>query len=74
VRRRLVRLGVGVAVGTVSLSSVLASAAWAPKITFGPPPTVPANKDECKDGGWQGLGWPNQGQCVASTVPEEKKK
>ena len=30
-------------------------------------PTPPSNPDQCKDGGWQPLGYKNQGQCIAAT-------
>lgn len=30
-------------------------------------PTPPSNPDQCKDGGWQTLGYENQGQCIAAT-------
>ncbi|MGN6169460.1 MAG: HD domain-containing phosphohydrolase [Solirubrobacteraceae bacterium] len=29
-------------------------------------PTPPSNPDQCKDGGWQTLGYENQGQCIAA--------
>jgi uncharacterized repeat protein (TIGR01451 family) len=29
-------------------------------------PTLPTTKDECKKGGWRGLGWPDQGTCITA--------
>ena len=29
-------------------------------------PTVPATKDRCKKGGWEALGWPDQGTCITA--------
>lgn len=29
-------------------------------------PMPPSNTDQCKDGGWQTLGYENQGQCIAA--------
>ena len=39
--------------------------------TFDPPPG-PETKDDCKDGGWEGFGFENQGQCVASVVSQSE--
>jgi len=39
------------------------------------PPTTPASKDECKNGGWQSFSTPtfkNQGQCVSYVQANEK--
>ena len=30
-------------------------------------PTPPSTSDQCKNGGWQTLGYKNQGQCIAAT-------
>lgn len=32
--------------------------------------TQPANKEACKNGGWQQLGFSNQGQCVRAAVAQ----
>jgi hypothetical protein len=29
-------------------------------------PTVPMTKDLCKKGGWEALGWPDQGTCITA--------
>jgi len=29
-------------------------------------PTVPTTKQECKEGGWSNLGWPDQGTCISA--------
>jgi uncharacterized repeat protein (TIGR01451 family) len=29
-------------------------------------PTVPTTKEECKEGGWSNLGWPDQGTCISA--------
>src|SRR5215212_8760730 len=34
--------------------------------TVGCGPTVPATKDLCKKGGWEALGWPDQGTCITA--------
>jgi hypothetical protein len=31
-------------------------------------PPLPANKDQCKNGGWRSFGFKNQGQCVAFVI------
>jgi hypothetical protein len=31
----------------------------------GCPPQLPTTKEQCKKGGWEELGYPNQGQCVS---------
>lgn len=31
------------------------------------PPTPPSSPDQCRDGGWQALGYKNQGQCIAAS-------
>ena len=63
-RRRFVKIAVGVGVGVASLTGVLATPAWAPKIH-----TLPAglNRDACKHGGWADWGYRNQGECVSIT-------
>ena len=35
-------------------------------------PTNPVSKDECTDGAWEGFGFKNQGQCIASIQANEK--
>lgn len=35
---------------------------------------APTNKDQCKNGSWQTLGFKNQGQCVASVQSNENSK
>ncbi len=31
---------------------------------------IPSAKDQCKDGGWQALGYRNPGQCVSAVVSQ----
>ena len=33
-------------------------------VSFTLEPHDPANKDECKNGGWEAFGFRNQGQCI----------
>ena len=35
-------------------------------------PTVPTDKDQCKNGGWQQLGFRNQGQCVSAVNAQQR--
>ncbi|HYE92899.1 MAG TPA: hypothetical protein VEA38_17850 [Terriglobales bacterium] len=39
-----------------------------------PSTSSPANKDDCKDGGWQKFGFKNQGQCVSSTTSGKDRR
>jgi len=56
------RLLVGLfAVTAVSVTAGLASANQAPNQAN----LTGYTKDQCKDGGWQELGFRNQGQCVS---------
>ena len=36
----------------------------------GPPPGLPTAKTQCMDGGYATLGFKNQGQCIASAMPQ----
>ena len=38
-----------------------------PTATATPPP--PHTAEDCRNGGWQDLGYPNQGQCIADATP-----
>jgi len=59
-RRPLARLTTGVAVATISFSSVFAGAAWAPKVH-----TMPADPVECRVAqGWEELGFRSVERCV----------
>lgn len=50
-----------------SVAAVIGSAGFAAAQQFTPSdPTTPTSKAECKNGGWQSLGFKNQGQCVAA--------
>jgi hypothetical protein len=73
VRRRVGRFAVAVGVGAASLTGVLASPAWAPKITLVPVDGLTV--EACKDGGWRDFKEPtfkNQGQCVSQARAQEK--
>ena len=36
-------------------------------------PTPPTHsKDDCKNGGWMDLGYPNQGQCIADAERHDR--
>ena len=64
-RRRAAKFVVAIAVGVASLTGVLASPAWAPKIH-----TLPEGltRDLCKQGGFATpWGYRNQGACVSIT-------
>ena len=64
-RKRVLKVAIGVGVGVASLTGALASPAWAPRVH-----TVPAGLtvDSCKDGGWQGWNYDNQGRCVSEAA------
>jgi hypothetical protein len=53
----LVAAAMTAVVGTAGLSAVYA---------HGDHPTPPATKEECKNGGWEELGFKNQGECVSA--------
>ena len=62
-RRRVVRMAVAAGVSVTSLTGVLATPAWAPKVH-----TVPAGLtvESCRDGGWDTTWhYSNQGQCIS---------
>jgi hypothetical protein len=61
IKYALATAGVIGAVGAVSVAS-----AASPKLAAKPTqPTAGYSKDQCKKGGWQALGYRNQGQCVS---------
>lgn len=37
-----------------------------------PPSGPPTNKDQCKDDGWQGFGFKNQGRCVSAVASQRQ--
>ncbi|HSW80629.1 MAG TPA: hypothetical protein VLG47_07670 [Candidatus Saccharimonadales bacterium] len=51
-----------------STVAIVGSAGFAAAQQFTPTsdPTVPTSKEACKNGGWQALGFKNQGQCVSA--------
>ena len=63
-RRRFVKVAVAVGVGVASLTGVLATPAWAPKIH-----TLPEglNREACKNGGFVRWHYRTQGECVSIT-------
>jgi hypothetical protein len=51
-----------------STVAIVGTAGFAAAAQFHPAsnPTVPTSKEACKNGGWQALGFKNQGQCVST--------
>lgn len=67
-RRRTLKVAVGIGVSVFSVTGLLASPAWAPKITLVP---VTHSVDDCKNGGWarfREYDYKNQGQCVSAAA------
>ena len=70
-RKRVVKIAVAAGVGVASLTGVLASPAWAPRVH-----TIPAGLtvDKCKnEPGWAFYGYRNQGQCVSAAAQNGAK-
>ncbi len=51
-----------------SVAAIVGTAGFAAAQQFTPAsnPTIPSSKEACKNGGWQALGFKNQGQCIAA--------
>jgi hypothetical protein len=55
--------------GCGTFTNTATSGSISGKVTFtveGCGPTVPMTKDLCKKGGWEALGWPDQGTCITA--------
>lgn len=65
--------GAGTSVPTTTTTPTTSSSSTSStSSTSIPPGERPANKDQCKNDGWRGFGFKNQGQCVSAVASQSQ--